>query len=51
MAAKESSPADFDGAHDTMLLARHRRAMQLPVLRAVFPEDVGRFQLWPDHLE
>jgi hypothetical protein len=49
MAAKGGSPADLDGAHGTMLLSRHGRAMQLPVLRAVLPEDVGHFQLWPVH--
>ena len=44
MAAQEGSPADFDGAHGTMLLTRHGSAVDLPVLRAALAEDVGHFQ-------
>ena len=51
MAAKNGGPADFDGAHGAMLLSGHRSAVQLPILRAILPEDVGHFHLWPDHWE
>jgi hypothetical protein len=49
MAAQEGSPADFDGAHGTMLLTRHGSAVHLPVLRAALAEDVGHFQGRPSH--
>jgi len=42
--AQEGSPADFDGAHGTMLLTRHGSAVDLPVLRAALVQDVGHFQ-------
>jgi hypothetical protein len=44
MAAQISGSADFDGTHGTMLLKRHRSAVNLPIVRAAFPEDIGHFQ-------
>lgn len=47
--AQDGSPAGFDGAHNTRLLARHGSAVDLPVLRAALAEDVGHFQGRPGH--
>lgn len=47
--AQDGSPADFDGAHGTMLLTRHGSAVDLPILRAALAEDVGHFQGRPSH--
>lgn len=44
MSAQEGGPADFDGAHGTVLLAKHGRAVDLPILRAALTEDIGHFQ-------
>jgi len=49
MPAQDGSPADFDGAQDTILLTRHGRTVDLPVLRAALAEDVGHFQGRPSH--
>jgi hypothetical protein len=50
VAAQVGSAADFNGAHGTMLLKRHGSAVDLPILHATFPEDVGHFQGRPGHL-
>ena len=47
--AQEGSSAGLDGAHGTMLLARHGSAVDLPILRAALAEDVGHFQGRPSH--
>ena len=49
VAAQEGSPADFNGAHGTMLLARHGGAVDLQILRAAIAEDIGHFQRRPNH--
>jgi len=49
MSAQEGGPADFDGAHGTILLARHRGAVDLPILRAALAENIGCFQRRPNH--
>lgn len=49
MPAQDGSPADFDGAHGTMLLTKHGSAIDLPILRAALAEDVGHFQGRPSH--
>ena len=49
VAAQEGSSADFNGAHGTMLIARHGRAVDLPILRAAIAEDIGHFQRRPSH--
>jgi hypothetical protein len=46
---QDGSPAGFDGAHGTMLLARHGSAVDLAVLRAALAEDAGHFQCRPSH--
>ncbi len=50
MTAQNSGPAGFDGAHGTMLLSGHGSAVDLPVLRAVLPEDISELQIGPGHL-
>jgi hypothetical protein len=49
MSAQICSPADFDGAHGTLLLTRHGRAVDIPILRATLAEDIGHFQRRPNH--
>lgn len=44
VAAQNGGSTDFDSAHGTVLFAQHGRAVDLPVLRAAFAEDVGHFQ-------
>jgi hypothetical protein len=50
MTAQSGSSTDLDGAHGTTLIARHGSAVGLPVVRAALAEDIGHFQLRPDHL-
>jgi len=49
MAAQKGGSADFDGAHSTVLFARHGGTMNLPILRAACAEDIGHFQYRPNH--
>ena len=49
MTPQSGGSADLDGAHGTMLLARHGSAVGFPVLRAAFPKDIGHFQWRPAH--
>lgn len=47
--AQEGGPANLNSAHGTMLLPRHGRTVDLPILRAVLPEDIGHFRRRPTH--
>jgi len=49
MAAQSGGPAGLNGPYGAPLLARHRRAIQFPVLCATVPENIGELQFRPAH--
>lgn len=49
MATQDGGPAGLNGPHGAPLLARHRLAIQFPVLCATVVENIGELQFLPAH--